>query len=102
MLIRRALRTGLPIVNARLNDNDKIIVMVKVNGKQAIGSWGKKEGATVSGCLQDNPHFKGYTNFAITGFNNSGQILLRADVNNPNELEYIPVKPRMFLLIPKN
>lgn len=97
----KRLKTALPIVNARLNDNDKVVVMVKVNGKQAIGSWGKKEGTTVSGCLEDNPHFKGFTNFAIAGFNNQGHILLRADVNKPNELEYKPIKPRMYLLMPK-
>ena len=98
---KKRLGTGLPIVNARLNDNDEIVAIVNVNGKQAIGSWGKEEGSTVSGCLQDNPHFKGYTHFAIAGFNDNGQILLRADVGVMDQIEYTPVKPRMFLILPK-
>jgi hypothetical protein len=97
----KRLRTALPIVSARLNGNDQVVAILKINDKQAIGNWVKKDGITISSCLQDNPHLKEYTNFSLCGFNNQGQILIRADTNSRNELEYKPVKPRMFLLIPK-
>ncbi len=99
---KKRLRTALPIMSIRLNDDDGVVAIVNIGGKQAIGSWSPSEGATVSGCLQDNPNFKGYTDFAIAGFNNKGQILLRADVGEPDQLEYNPIKPQMYLLSYKN
>jgi hypothetical protein len=95
-------RTGFPSVNVCLNDNDKVIAMVNVDGKQAIATWDKSNGVIVSGCLQDNPHFKGFTNFEIVGFNNNEQILLRADIGEIDQIEYNPFKPCMYLLTPKS
>lgn len=95
-------KTGLPIINARLNDNEEVIALLKNGNDYIIGKWQKDGRITVSESLHKKSELKQYSSFAILGFNNKGQILIRADITDMQQIEYKPNKPQLFLLSPSS
>lgn len=93
-------RTGLPIINARLNNNDEVIALLKNGNDYIIGKWQKDGRITISEPLRKKPELKLYSSFEILGFNNKGQILIRADITDMQQIEYKPNKPQLFLFCP--
>ena len=80
---------------ARVNDNNEVAA-ITIIGKYrkyfAITIWKKNGEETRSKILETIPDLKGYSDFEIFGFNNSGQILLKG---------YKSGIPRLLLLTPK-
>ncbi|MFZ5953654.1 MAG: hypothetical protein ACOYT8_00975 [Candidatus Dependentiae bacterium] len=86
------LRTAMSSVNAQINDNDEVVVLLEDNGKHLIGKWSETLSFT-SVFLEDIPVFNGYTSFQILGFNTLGQILLMAIPANLNSR-----KPGLYIM----
>lgn len=90
------LKTSLPAMNARINDNDTVVAILKINNKSeyAIGMQ-TKDSSQIIIHLKDIPILNKYTCFEIVGFNNKQQILIQAT----NEQLH---SSRLFLFTPSN
>jgi len=90
------------LLAAKLNDNDEVVALIGVKYMDktysAIAKWDVNRKATRSCMLQSFAELKDYNCFAILAFNNAGQLLLQAEVE---DIWAKRSKKRLLLLTPK-